>query len=45
MRAFSFLILFLFLSLPVSGQAIMGSLDQGDSAREGGERFDVHTIQ
>ncbi len=45
MRTFCFLILILFLSLPSSGQAIMGSLDSGDSTREGGERFDVHIIQ
>lgn len=45
MRALSVLALILFLSLPASGQAIMGSLDPGDSTRESGERYDVHTIQ
>jgi hypothetical protein len=45
MRSFCILILFLVFSLPVNGQAIMGSLDPGDSTRESGERYDVHTLE
>ncbi len=45
MRCSFFLFLFLILGIPANGQTIMGSLDPGDPTREGGERFDVHTIE
>lgn len=45
MRTLLLLVLILGLTSSAFAQPITGSLDQGDATRDGGEKFDAHTIE